>query len=155
MKDLWRRKIKDPIFNLLKQGLTPLELARALSLGAVIGIIPLLGVTVILCALLAKILRLNPLAIQVTNYAVYPLQFILLIPFFRLGEKIYGAPEIPLNLTQMTELLSHQPKQFFAQFLMTGIHGFTAWFLCSLPLFFFLKYILHALLVKRMKTQHG
>jgi uncharacterized protein (DUF2062 family) len=149
MKSFFKSKIQEPILNLLKQGLNPQELSKALTLGCIIGVIPMLGTTVILCAFVAKILKLNQVAIQITNYAVYPLQFILLIPFFRLGEKIFGAKEIPLNISEMMELFKESPKIFMEQFLLTGLRGVVAWFIVAIPTYFLIEKIFLIILQRK------
>ena len=149
MKDFLKNKIQAPILNLLKEGLNPQELARALSLGCVIGVIPMLGTTVLLCAVVAKVFKLNQVAIQITNYAVYPLQFVLLIPFFRMGEKIFGAKEIPLNISEMMTMFKESPQMFMEQFLLTGLRGVVAWFLVAIPTYFLLERILLIILQRK------
>lgn len=81
-----RAKLWNPVLELLKQGMAPQKLALCLALGAAIGCFPLIGTTTTLCALLALALGLNLAAMQAVNYAVYPLQILLLIPLMRLGE---------------------------------------------------------------------
>src|SRR5271170_1307288 len=95
------RRIARPILDLLRQGVTPEKLALSLALGAAIGVFPALGTTTALCALVAFIWRLNLPAIQIVNYFVYPVQLALLIPFFRAGEILFGAPHLPLSLAEI------------------------------------------------------
>jgi uncharacterized protein (DUF2062 family) len=79
-------------------GVTPRELALCLALGTAIGLIPVLGVSTLLCALAALLLGLNMAAIQLVNYLLAPLQIILIIPLLRLGERIVGAPPFPVTI---------------------------------------------------------
>jgi len=65
-----------PLLALMRQGVTPEKLALSLSLGTAIGLIPILGVSTAICALLAVLLRLNMPAIQLVNYLLTPLQLI-------------------------------------------------------------------------------
>jgi len=90
--------MKNRFLGFLKQGLTPEKLALCVSLGAVIGIFPALGWTTLLCFGVAWALKLNQPAMQSVNYLVYPLQLALLIPFFRLGESLFGVPHLPITL---------------------------------------------------------
>jgi hypothetical protein len=99
------RRIGRPILDLLRQGVTPEKLALSLALGMAIGVFPVLGTTTALCALVAFVLRLNLPAIQIVNYFVYPAQIALLIPFFRAGERLFGAPHLPLSVTRIVEML--------------------------------------------------
>jgi uncharacterized protein (DUF2062 family) len=89
------RRLVRPVLDLLRQGVTPEKIALSLALGVALGVFPVLGSTTALCALAALALRLNLPAIQIVNYFVYPLQIALLIPFFRLGERLFRAPIFP------------------------------------------------------------
>src|SRR5579885_2459221 len=83
MRQFFERRFVRPILELLRQGATPEKLALSVALGAAIGVFPALGTTTAICGLLALALGLNLPAIQLANYAVYPAQIALLLPFFR------------------------------------------------------------------------
>lgn len=100
-RGLIRRRVIDPIAALLKQGISPRQLALSLAIGAAIGVFPILGTTTVICAAVALGFRLNLVAIQVANYVVYPLQLLLMIPFVRIGERLFGATPLPLSLDQI------------------------------------------------------
>src|SRR5216684_4267675 len=99
------RRIARPILDLLRQGVTPEKIALSIALGAALGIFPGIGWTTALCAIAALLLRLNLPAIQVVNYFMYPAQIALLIPFFRLGERLFGAPHFALTVAQVRAML--------------------------------------------------
>lgn len=102
MKDgFFSRRLVQPLLDLLKQGVTPEKLALSVALGAVLGIFPALGCTTILCTLIALTWGLNLPATQIVNYFMYPVQLALLLPFFRLGEKLFRAPHLPLAVPQI------------------------------------------------------
>src|SRR5499433_449831 len=98
---LLHRRLVRPVLDLLRQGVTPEKLALSIALGLALGVFPVLGATTALCALAALILRLNLPAIQIVNYFVYPLQIALLLPFFRLGERLFHAPHLPISVSQI------------------------------------------------------
>lgn len=75
----------------LRQGMSPRRLALTLALGFAVGCIPVVGVPTLLCAALALGLRLNLPAIQAANYAAMPLQLVLILPFARLGGRLFSA----------------------------------------------------------------
>jgi hypothetical protein len=56
-----------------------------------VGCIPVVGVPTVLCAALAFGLRLNLPAIQAANYAAMPFQLALIVPFVRLGGRLFSA----------------------------------------------------------------
>ena len=78
--------------SLLKEGMEPKKIAFCIALGIVLGIFPVLGTSSLLCMLAAFALRLNLAAIQVVNYLVYPLQIILIAPFYGFGGWLFGQP---------------------------------------------------------------
>lgn len=96
-----RRKIIQPILNLLKQGVTPKKLALGIAFGITIGICPVLGTTTLLCALIAFTFRINQPAIQLVNYVVYPLQILLVLPFIKMGAFIFNNKQISYSISDM------------------------------------------------------
>lgn len=98
------RRLLRPLLELLRQGVTPERLALSIALGAVLGVLPAIGWSSTFCALIAFTWRLNLPAIQMVNYFLYPLQIVLLIPFFRLGERLFRAPHLPIRLSQIHEI---------------------------------------------------
>jgi uncharacterized protein (DUF2062 family) len=100
-----QRRVVRPVIDLLKQGVTPEKMALSLALGAALGVFPALGWTTSLCAIAALALRLNLPAIQIVNYFVYPAQIALLLPFFRLGEKLFRAPHLPISVSQIYAMI--------------------------------------------------
>lgn len=95
------RKFVRPLIDLLRQGVTPEKLALSVALGAALGIFPVMGTTTALCAIAALVLRLNLPAIQIANYAMYPLQLLLILPFCRFGETLFRADHQPLSKAQL------------------------------------------------------
>jgi uncharacterized protein (DUF2062 family) len=107
MGNFFQRRLVLPLLALLRQGVTPRKLALSMALGITIGIVPVLGVSTALCAILAIILRLNMPAIQLVNYLLMPVQLLLIIPFLRFGEWLISAPRYPVTLESGLALLSH------------------------------------------------
>ncbi len=139
---IFRRVVK-PLLGLLKQGVAPEKLALSVALGAVLGISPALGWTTALCALVAFFWRLNLPAIQIVNYFMYPAQIALLLPFFRLGEKLFRSPHLPLSVPQIYDML-RTDRWGTIQFLWnTTWHAVVAWAILS-PL---LTALLYSILV--------
>jgi len=74
-----------PMQNLLRGGMSPGSLAWALTLGGLLGCMPLIWGTSLLCLGVALVLRLNPLAVQAGNIVAWPLQIALAGPYVYLG----------------------------------------------------------------------
>lgn len=89
-RSFYRRRLLEPLKRLLGDGLSPKTLAWSLAVGAVIGCMPLIWGTTLLCLGAALLLRLNPVAVQLGNLASWPLQIALAIPYFRLGTILLG-----------------------------------------------------------------
>ena len=144
----FRRRMVRPIVELLRQGVTPEKLALSLALGVALGVFPVLGTTTALCAIAALVLRLNLPAIQIVNYFVYPAQLGLLIPFFRLGEKLFGAPHLPLSISQIVGMFRASYWHATRTLWTTTWHAAAAWSLVA-PLIVTLGYAVLVMVLKR------
>ena len=143
------RKLVRPVLDLLKQGVTPEKIALSLALGAAFGVFPALGWTTGLCAIVALALRLNLPAIQIVNYFMYPVQIALLIPFFRLGEKLFRAPHLPISVPQMYAMIRVSMWGAIKALWTTTWHAIIVWLLIA-PLFVALAYGILAPLLRRV-----
>ncbi len=92
----WFQSRKEQLAAWLGTGVSPDRLALTLALGFAIGCLPLVGITTGLCLIVAIALRLNVPAIQAANYAAMPLQLALLLPFMRLGSRIFAPGTQPV-----------------------------------------------------------
>lgn len=119
------------VLALLRQGLTPKKLALTIALGIVLGLFPVVGTTTILCAAVAIPLRLNLPLIQAVNYLVYPLQIIMIIPFIRMGEWIFGSPKRGMSATEITKFLTADPLGAFSALWALTLPAIVAWTLVA------------------------
>ncbi len=125
-----RRRIVAPVLAQLRQGITPEKIALTAALGAVIAVFPILGSTTLLCGLAAWGLGLNQPVIQLVNYLCYPLQFALLLPFYRAGEW-FGAPHVALSIPELLARFEAGPLEFVAEFGLVALGGIAAWMLAA------------------------
>jgi uncharacterized protein (DUF2062 family) len=133
-RSFWKRRVVAPIVAQLKQGITPEKIALTLALGGVLGIFPILGSSTALCAIAAIWLRLNQPIIQLVNYFVYPLQILLLLPFYRAGETLFGQPHVPIfSVVELVDRFRASPWQFLLDYGMVGLYGITVWCLLAPP----------------------
>ena len=142
MRDFLRRRVTMPLLALMRQGVTPEKLALSLSLGTAIGLIPIVGVSTALCALLAVFLRLNMPAIQLVNYLLTPLQLILIIPLLRLGELLANALRFPVTLDSALALLSHGVINAVQVLAIAIVHATLAWIVLAPLVALVLYYLL-------------
>ncbi len=131
----WQRRVVAPIRAQLVQGTTPEEVALTLALGIVLGIFPILGLCTVLCALAAWKLKLNQPLIQAVNYLIYPLQVVLLLPFYRAGETLFRQPHVPIfSVSELLARFEAGPLQFIVDYGLVGVYGIVAWCLLAPPL---------------------
>ncbi len=143
-----------PILELLRQGITPEKIALSIALGAALGVFPLVGSTTILCTVAAILFGLNLPAIQLVNYLIYPLQLALLLPFLRLGERLFGGGSVPFSLTQILSLI--QSDLWRAIVILWGVtlHAILAW-LCIGPFAALLIYLALRPLLRKVRLLHA
>jgi uncharacterized protein (DUF2062 family) len=149
VRQLLRNRILLPLKAQLTQGVSPSKLALALALGLVVGVIPVLGVTTALCALLAVALRLNQPAIQVANYLAYPAQLLLFIPAFQAGAWLFGRPPITFSLAQLQAELKADALGTLGRYAVDNLRALAAWGLLT-PLVGGLLYLLLRWLLSRL-----
>jgi uncharacterized protein (DUF2062 family) len=142
----FRQRILAPILELLRQGVTPEKIALSLAFGLGLGIIPVLGVSTLLCTGVALTLRLNLPAIQLVNYLASPLQLALIIPFVRLGEHLLGSPPQPLTLAAGFALLGDGVLNAIVTLWDAIVHAALAWLVVGPVLIFVLYRIFKPLL---------
>jgi uncharacterized protein (DUF2062 family) len=133
MRAFLRRRVLVPLLALLRQGVSPGKLALSVTLGVVCGLVPVLGVSTALCALLALSLGLNLPAIQLVNYLVTPLQLLLVIPQLRLGEWLAQAPPFPVTLESGLGLLSQGALAAIAVLGTAIVHATLGWLVLAPP----------------------
>jgi uncharacterized protein (DUF2062 family) len=105
MGNFLRKRLLDPILTLLTQGVTPEKIALSITIGAIVGVFPVLGSTTILCTAAAAALRLNLVAVHTIHYAMTPVQILLIIPFVRVGEWLVQVPPQPLSIRESLALI--------------------------------------------------
>lgn len=141
-----RKKIIEPLKNQLKQGVTPGKLALALALGLVIGSVPILFVTSLLCAVVAYVFKLNQPAIQVANYVAYPLQLALFVPFFKAGAALFGEPASHFSVDQIQAAFSADASKAIGTYAGANLRAVSVWAvlapLAVIVIFFALKFLL-------------
>jgi uncharacterized protein (DUF2062 family) len=127
--EAFRRRVGEPVLQQLTQGLSPDQIALTCAVGLCIAVIPVIGVTTALSFLAAWALRLNQPVIQTINWTSYPLQLLLIFPFIRLGEKIFGAPRLKFSLEQLLAMGKADPLGTMTFLGSTLAHAVVAWLL--------------------------
>lgn len=140
-------RIVQPTIGFIKSGVSPEQLAVAFSLGIVVGVIPLLGCTTLICMGLAFSLRLNMAALQLINYLMFPLQLLLFIPFFHAGGYIFEPLEIPVSVASISEMMSNDFWGTIGKLWLANLQALLVWLALAIPSYF----VLYAILSRTLK----
>jgi uncharacterized protein (DUF2062 family) len=140
----WFDAVKRNAALWLRQGISPRRLALTLALGFAVGCIPVVGIPTLVCAALALTLRLNLPAIQAANYAVMPLQLLLIVPFVRLGGWLLASSR---NQTlQSAAQLHTSPLTLVTRMGWFAGQAMLAWVVIAVPAVLLLTFTLPLLL---------
>lgn len=131
VKDWLQRRIVEPLRALLLQGISPDRLALCVAIGVVVGNIPILGISTILCTGIALAFRLNLPAIQLVQAAMAPTQLLLIIPFVRLGEWLLRAPRQALSINAGSALMAQGVGHAVVVLWDAIVHAGIAWLLVA------------------------
>jgi uncharacterized protein (DUF2062 family) len=145
-RSFWQRRVLAPIVAQLTQGITPRKIAATIALGALLGVFPILGSTTLLCTLAGVVLCLNQPVIQAINFLVYPLQLLLLLPFYRAGEHLFSRNPVPLDIKMLLEHFHANVGQFLRDFGMIGLGGILVWALTAPIAGLLIFFIVHPML---------
>ncbi|WP_179197741.1 DUF2062 domain-containing protein [Hymenobacter crusticola] len=130
-----RRRVVDPLLHLLKQGLSPSQLALTVALGVVFGLVPFLGGTTFLVTITAVRLRLNVAAMLLVSHLLSPVQLLLIIPLLRLGARLFGQGPAPdLTMAKLRHLLEHDLGGAFSLLWRAELGALLLWALGSVVL---------------------
>jgi hypothetical protein len=134
----WRQLCRR-VIGWLAQGMTPSRLALTLALGFAVGCLPIVGVPTLLCTALAFTLKLKFPIIQTANYAAFPFQVALAVPFARLGGRL-------LQISPWPGVAAGSATQMTAR--VAGLAGgaFLAWLCLAIPLVVVMTAVLTPLL---------
>ncbi len=116
-----------PILALLRMGATPRTLAWSIAAGMAIGMNPIIGTTTVLCLAAAAALRLNVVASQIANHAMFPLEIALVLPFIRGGARVFRTQAMPLSPRLFLEAARRTPLALTRQLWMWEWHAFVVW----------------------------
>jgi uncharacterized protein (DUF2062 family) len=150
---IYRRGVL-PILALLRMGATPRTLAWSIAAGLLIGINPAIGTTTVFCMAVALGFRLNVVASQIANHAMFPLEVLLVVPFIRLGARVFGTPPMPLSASMFLKAARTAPIALVRQLWMWEWHAFAVWVgisIVAVPLIAFALTPLLGLMLKRVQ----
>jgi len=147
-------KILSLVKSMLKDGMSMRKIALCIAFGIVLGIFPILGATTLLCTAAALALRLNLPAIQVVNYMVYPLQLVMLAPFYGAGSWLFKHQGWPLMDTDMIGNLQNDFWGSMANLWDLTLYAVLSWLVIS-PLLILLFYSVSKPVIRAVTARHG
>ncbi|MBX0289319.1 DUF2062 domain-containing protein [Hymenobacter sp. HSC-4F20] len=136
----FRRRVVQPLVGLLRQGLTPHQLALTVALGTAFGLVPVLGITTLLTTFAAVRLRLNVAAALLIAHLWSPVQLLLIIPFMSQGARLWGSTGPALTLDKLRYLFAHDwvgALQLLWHAMLGGLALWAAACLVVAPLLYF------------------
>jgi uncharacterized protein (DUF2062 family) len=145
-----RQTIRKKAMAWLMEGVSPERLALTLTLGFVLGCIPLVGIPTWLCVVAAVVFRLNLPAMQAANYAAMPFQLALIVPFMRIGAwltpRVAHSPLDLIAVLRAPGLLAHSSAQIAGQVGLLAGQAVLAWLLLAIPTAALLRLVLTGML---------
>lgn len=120
------------IRNSLTQGVSPRKLALTIVLGVIVGILPTVWGSTLICAVIAFYLGLNQPCIQAANLLAYPLQIALFVPFHHLGARIFPWGP-PLSIEGLLMGFSQDFTGNIPLILLATLKAVAAWLLTAPP----------------------
>lgn len=136
------RNLGQKLKGLLKQGLTPKELALSISIAVLIGVFPIYGTTTFILAFLALRLRLNlPIMIAV-SYVLTPAQILLIIPFARVGEFLFGFETLGMDMESLQNAYADGILEVFSKYSGRLVLAVGGWMIVTIPIAVLLYVIL-------------
>ena len=152
MASIVQTRIADPLKKLLRQGITPRQLALSIACGVVCGLFPVMGTTTLLCAGAALLFGLNLPAVQLVNYFIYPLQLALIVPFIHAGEVVVRTDSTHLPLDEMIAIFRHNHIQGLHILWRLALHGVVAWLIIAPFLFAAVYFIVYPSIAHMAQT---
>lgn len=131
MKVALHRWFVRTIVQQLTQGVTPPKIAQAIAWGVTLGIFPIIGSNTLLTLLVGVPMKLNQPVLQAFKTISYPLQWSLLLVFYRAGEWLFNAQHVSIHIPTMMERFFAEPGPFFRDYGMTALYGIAAWCLVA------------------------
>ena len=126
----------------IKSGESDSRIAKSMTAGVIAASYPQIACTMLMGFLLGWALRLNHKVVQATRFPLWPLQWILMLPYLRLGEKVAGAEPLQMPLSEIAQLVFTDPLGSFAVLGVPLLHAILGWLIVSAalcPLIFYLS----------------
>lgn len=115
------------------QGASPKALAASSTIGVVMGIFPVIGVTTLMMGAISVRWKLNLPLMLAVSYLIYPLQIVLMIPFVRVGEWLTGSKYVSFSFEKMGQAFEADFMGALADLGTANLQAVAGWGLFSIP----------------------
>lgn len=112
-RSVFYRWVVRPVVVQLTQGTSPGKIAQAIAWGVTIGIFPIIGSTTLLSLIVGVPMKLNQPILHAFKWLATPLQWALVLGFYRAGEWLFQAPHVSIHIPSMIERFFAEPGPFF------------------------------------------
>lgn len=144
-------RVQKFLLDQLRQGTTPRALTITCATGVVIAVFPTLGATTLLCLLAGLIWKLNQPILQAINYALAPLQLLMIPVFLKLGAWLCRVPAVSINPQTIISEFWADPGKFFVDYGWAGLQAILAWALVA-PLIFLLMCLVMKIVITKIES---
>jgi uncharacterized protein (DUF2062 family) len=135
-------------------GISPVKLALSITLSVFLGLFPFFVLPTLLILLSAFVFRLNLPVMLVCNYAVWPLQIILFIPYIKLGNWLFHSNMAGIQLSGVVHALKADFWGALQSLSSVILQATGAWAISSIPAGFILFGIVYYV-ARAMAPGHG
>lgn len=125
------KKVRELFLAQVRQGATPQGLALTCAVGFTIALFPVLGITTVMCLVAGQVLRLNQPVLQAVNYALAPVQLLMIPIYLKLGAWVFQVPAVSVNPLTMVEEFMASPKAFLQEYWVASLQSMAAWALVT------------------------
>lgn len=129
MKRYLKNKVQDTkksLSSALLNGHSPHKLALSVTIGMVLGIMPLWGIITVVGIAIGLLFRLHVAILIAVMYLLTPVHVALLVPYFSLSAALFGVVVPDMNQITLTSLSSELVKALLGAILI--------WSALALPL---------------------
>ena len=133
MKNFFKTRVLYPLLEQLKQGVTPQKMAMSCAVASVLSVFPIPGATTGIIFAFGVFFKLNHPTLQIVNYALTPIHFLLIPVFMRIGETIFHLPHVTFNPSEFIAGIKASPSLFLSQYGYSILVGVFSWFMLAPP----------------------
>ena len=140
---------------IIKQGLTPKQLALSIVVSTLVSVFPVFGISTIALTCMALPLRLNLPIMIAFSYVIEPLKLIVIIPFINIGASVFETEHTLLTIEAIKTSYKTGFWSTSKELSYELLCGTVGWALTAIPVGIVLYFILKGILtyLDKIKTK--